>query len=122
MPTLKDIVGSLLKDITAARMIADQQSAEIAGKYAEHPLLRMFPVPNMTIKNMEIDLRFAVERTGTSGNGKEMDLDVIIEREHLEKVPAQQISSIKLTISTSDLQLAALSDGKNIISQQLIQK
>ena len=58
MPILKDYLGSLVKDLNHARVIADIESAKIAEMYAEHDLLKYFSIPRMKI--LETDLTIPV--------------------------------------------------------------
>ncbi len=55
MPNLGDYLGSLLGEITRARVQADLEAARVAEIYAGHPLLRRFPIPRVRLPNVTID-------------------------------------------------------------------
>jgi hypothetical protein len=71
MPTLKDTIAAIVSDVARGRVHADIASAEVAVLYKEHPILREFPLPYMTIDKVEIDLKVALQprETGTSTGG-----------------------------------------------------
>jgi hypothetical protein len=60
MITLKAFVGTLLEEVTRARAASDQASMRLAQQYLDTELLKGFPVPRMQIRDMEIELNFAV--------------------------------------------------------------
>jgi hypothetical protein len=57
---LHHIIGSILRDIAQARVTADVYSREVSKYYEQDSLLRLFPVPRTEIKEIEIDLKFAI--------------------------------------------------------------
>ncbi len=61
MAELHHIVGSLLRDISQARMVSDIYSRNISNYYEQDPLLRRFPTPRAEIDEVEIDLKFILE-------------------------------------------------------------
>lgn len=61
MPTLKDYLGSLVKDLNYARVIADVESANIAKMYAEDELLKHFSIPRMKIDDTELTIPIAID-------------------------------------------------------------
>ncbi len=61
MPSLKDTIAAIVSDVARGRVQADIASTEVALFYSEHPILREFPLPYMTIDRMEIDLKLALE-------------------------------------------------------------
>lgn len=61
MATLKDYLGSLVKDLNQARMIADLETAAIAKMYAENKYLQHFSVPRMKILETELTIPIAVD-------------------------------------------------------------
>jgi len=58
---LKDYLGSLVKDLNAARYTADLESARIAELYANDPILKNFSVPRMKILDTELTIPIAVD-------------------------------------------------------------
>jgi len=61
MPTLKDYLGSLVKDLNHARVIADIESAHIAEMYADHALLKHFSIPRMKIRDTELTIPVSID-------------------------------------------------------------
>jgi hypothetical protein len=60
MITVRQFVGAMLEEVTKARAISDAASARIAQQYLNHDLLKGFPVPRMHVRELEIELCFAV--------------------------------------------------------------
>jgi len=61
MPTLNDYLGGLIASLTDARMMADARSVQVAELYAQHDLLRHFPIPRMRIGDITLDVPLAIE-------------------------------------------------------------
>ncbi|MEO6446583.1 MAG: hypothetical protein ABIZ91_14875 [Gemmatimonadaceae bacterium] len=62
MSTLGEILGGILKDITQSRAAADAVTRDYMELYARDPLLAQLPVPRMTIRDVTVTLRFAVDQ------------------------------------------------------------
>jgi hypothetical protein len=75
MPTLKDYLGALVKDLNYARAIADVESANIAKMYAEHDLLKHFSIPRMKIQDTELTIPVAVSELETSTEAEYQPID-----------------------------------------------
>jgi len=60
MITIRQFLGALLEETTRARVIGDAASVRVAEAYLKHDLLKGFPVPKMQIKDIEVELHFAV--------------------------------------------------------------
>lgn len=60
MITVRQFFGALLAEITKARVISDAASANVAQKYLNHDLLKSFPIPRMNVREVEVQLNFAV--------------------------------------------------------------
>jgi hypothetical protein len=58
--TVGTFVGALLGETTRARAIGDRASLYVAEQYLQNDLLRGFSVPRMQIRDLEVDLNFAV--------------------------------------------------------------
>lgn len=58
---LHDIIGSILSDITSARNTSDLFSRKLVKYYEQDTLLRYFPVPRAEIKDITLEIKFAVE-------------------------------------------------------------
>lgn len=58
--TVGAFVGALVAETARGRAISDRASIQIAEQYLHHELLRGFSVPRMQIRDLEVDLNFAV--------------------------------------------------------------
>lgn len=103
MPTLKDYLGSLVKDLNYARVIADVESANIAKMYAEHDLLKHFSIPRMKIQDTEFTIPVAIDELEKS---VETDYQPIDNKHFYTKTYAEiknvfKVSSFNREISTA---------------------
>lgn len=103
MPTLKDYLGSLVKDLNYARVIADVESANIAKMYAEHDLLKHFSIPRMKIQDTEFTIPVAIDELEKS---VETDYQPINNKHFYTKTYAEiknvfKVSSFNREISTA---------------------
>ncbi|MDH5366704.1 MAG: hypothetical protein OEW67_06940 [Cyclobacteriaceae bacterium] len=83
MAQMHHIIGSILRDIAQARVTSDLFSREVSKSYEQDSLLRLFPIPRSEIREMEIDLRFAVAEVGVDperNDDRDAQLDRIIEQ------------------------------------------
>lgn len=60
MAELKDVLGSVLRDVVHARVTSDMFSRDISLDYVKDPILSAFPVPRLEIKEASIQVRFAI--------------------------------------------------------------
>lgn len=60
MIKLGDYIGQMVSELTVARMQADLEAIRVAELYANHELLRHFPVPRMRLKDIDIDMSVVV--------------------------------------------------------------
>ena len=60
MAKLKQIIGTILSDITKAQAISDTYSRDLKPSYKEDPFLKLLSVPRTDIKEVTIDLKFAI--------------------------------------------------------------
>ncbi|AXG69295.1 hypothetical protein KORDIASMS9_01515 [Kordia sp. SMS9] len=65
MITLKDYIGKIYKEVTNAKVQSDIETLAIAQEYVANPMLKHFSVPNIRIKNMELTIPVAVDKTET---------------------------------------------------------
>jgi hypothetical protein len=63
MITVSNFVGALMQALSSGRTMSDRISARIADHYLDHDYLRGFPVPRMTLKQVEVEVNFAVGST-----------------------------------------------------------
>lgn len=103
MPTLKDYLGSLVKDLNHARVIADVESANIAQMYAEHNLLKHFSIPRMKIMDTELTIPISIDELE---NSIEKDYQPIINKDFYAQTYSEiknvfKVSSFDRTTSTT---------------------
>src|SRR5688572_29211148 len=60
MPTLGEILGGIVRDVVHARLLADRLAYDSARAYAADPLLAVFPVPRVGVKEVAVKLSFAI--------------------------------------------------------------
>lgn len=60
MVSIRQFVGAMLEQITRARVSADAASLRVAHAYLQHDFLKGFGVPAMHVKDVELELTFAV--------------------------------------------------------------
>jgi hypothetical protein len=58
--TIRQFVGAVLEQVTNARVQADLASLRVANQYLQHDFLKGFGVPGMHVKDVELELAFAV--------------------------------------------------------------
>jgi hypothetical protein len=58
--TIRQFVGAMLEQITRARVAADAASVRVAHQYLQHEVLKGFSVPGMHVREVELELTFAV--------------------------------------------------------------
>lgn len=60
MAKLKQILGKILSEITKAQAISDAYSRDLKPSYQEEPFLKLLSVPRTKIKDVTINLKFAI--------------------------------------------------------------
>ena len=68
---LHHIVGAILRDIVQARVTSDIYSRDISKYYEKDSLLRLFPIPRSEIREVNIDLKFAIKNVEVDEHRKE---------------------------------------------------
>lgn len=101
MPALGDYLGTLLAEITNARLQADLESARIAQLYASHPLLQHMPVPRFRLPNVTLDLPLAVERIDQPPGATTLAVELTTLRQKIEGIVQQELIQRKLELSSS---------------------
>src|SRR5438132_458461 len=95
MPALGEYLGTLLAEITSARLQADLEAARIAQLYASHPLLQHMPVPRFRLPSVSLDLPVAVEKIDPPP-----PVQVLLATAQLKEIaPPWSLTRIHLTIS-----------------------
>ena len=103
MPTLKDYLGSLVRDLNHARAIADVESVNIAKMYAENDLLKHFSIPRMKIQDTELTIPVAIDELESSVEKDYQPIDnkSFYARTYTEIKNVFQVTSFSRAISTS---------------------
>ncbi len=103
MSTLKDYLGSLVRDLNHARVIADMETANIAKMYAEHDLLKHFSIPRMKIQDTELTIPVAIDELDNSVEKDYQPIDnkAFYARTYAEIKNVFKVSSFSRDISTS---------------------
>ncbi len=65
MAKLEEYLGTLVSNLSQARVLADLESARIAEVYAANNLLKHFSIPRMKIQDVELTIPLAIEGTVT---------------------------------------------------------
>lgn len=60
MTKLEQIIGSFLNDISRAQVISDTYSGDLKSTYREDPYLKLLSAPRTEIKEVSINLKFAI--------------------------------------------------------------
>lgn len=66
MINLGDYLGQLLAELTIARSHADLEAVRVAELYANHELLKHFPIPRIRIKDIDLDIPLIIVNTEDS--------------------------------------------------------
>lgn len=123
---LGEVAGALLAQLTLAQARADEAALRCGEGYRQHPWLARFPVPSVTVESAEVDLRVAVVQAGPAdgaggpwGGGGEPDpgagaLHVLFTAAHLQSVPAELISTVRLRLRCAPKRLAEV-DGQTLL-------
>jgi len=101
MPVLKDYLGSLVKDLNHARVIADIESANIAEMYAEHHLLKNFSIPRMKIMETELTIPVSIDdlETVTQRDYQPIDNKDFYAKTYVEIKNSLKVSSFSMPTS-----------------------
>jgi hypothetical protein len=73
MAKLSEILGGILKDISQSRIVADTLTKEYSEIYQKDPLLSHLPVPRVTIKDVTLKLKFAVDEHSKTEYGESVE-------------------------------------------------
>lgn len=60
MPKLGELLSGILSDLTESRVMADAISRDFVEAYRNDPILSQVPVPRVTVRDVTLRLRFAV--------------------------------------------------------------
>lgn len=104
MVYLGDYLGQILSEITIARVQADLESVRIAELYANHDLLKHFPVPRVRLGDVDLDIPIIIIEADEPPDKERPrgGLSVSAMLRHFQSLTSQQLelSSIDLNKKT----------------------
>ena len=115
MALLQDIVASVLNDVLSAQHQANLIAESLAEEYASSPILKAFPVPAVSVGEMDITLNFAIvgdeQRCESLNPDDAKSLEVIVDAERLASLGKERLHSITLKISSEKIAAASKQRG-----------
>lgn len=114
MAKLKEVIGKILNDITKAQALSDTYSRDLKSSYREDPFLKLLSVPRTEIKDVTIDLKFAILR-----GEQELESKVVIYQDRNYQGASQELSEgsydlPSLTIGGDQLSSLKVPKGKKV--------
>lgn len=100
MSNLSDYIGQIMAEITLARVQADLEAVRLADYYANHPLLRTFPVPRFRLPNVTLDFPIAIKAVSAPKDGK--GLDMTQARQVFSSILGEHLSRSKVRLTTAE--------------------
>lgn len=64
MTKLSEVLGGIVKDIAEAQVSADMAALGYLEQYQKHELLKHMDVPRVSVNNLDLNLKFAIESVG----------------------------------------------------------
>jgi hypothetical protein len=102
---LSQVVGALLHHLTLAQAQADQATVQLGDVYRQHPWLTRFPVPALSMRTVELELRVALVAPASparpptdAASPEEPEMRVLFTSDQLETVPPEHVSSVRMTM------------------------
>jgi len=99
MHTLNQVIGTILQDIGKAKQSADVSSKEIGEQYSKDAILKNFPIPRVGIKDLSINLKFAITKVEND------EIEIAVTNSELEKIPESNISSLQIDTEIKNYQI-----------------
>jgi hypothetical protein len=106
MALLQDIVASVLQDVLSAQHQANLIAESLAEEYASSPVLKSFPVPAVSVGEMEITLNFAIVGGEKMKDQDAKSMEVIVDSNLLAAMGKDSLQSITLKISAKEMAAA----------------
>ena len=114
MAYLSDYLGQLMSEISIARSQADFEAIRLAELYANHELLKHFPIPRMRISDLDLDIPIVIiesegpiEDAGSRGGLSVLEMrerfDAALQRElklHNIKVDDEGMNSLNISLNS----------------------
>ncbi len=122
MPDLSSLVATVLEEIEKAQDQANLYSRQLAEKYRNDKILRVFPVPNSLLTEVDVDFVFGLEE------GMEMARETLqpellpgspLFREPLRHITEHIIRKIRTTLSATQQPSATDSDKTDTLLKNL---
>jgi hypothetical protein len=104
MPQLSEVLSGILRDIAAARLEADTASAKLVEYYKKDPVLSCFPLPRVDIKELHIELKFAV-----AGGGERTE--IIVDAKSLQELRDGVVSTLRITTGIANYDVIGNDSG-----------
>jgi hypothetical protein len=73
MPTLGEVLGAIMADVTKARRMADEEAMRTADLYRQEPLLQGMTVPRLRLPDVTIEIPAVVEAHEEGDAGEYQD-------------------------------------------------
>jgi hypothetical protein len=143
MANLGDYIGQLMAEITLARLQADLEAVRLADYYANHPLLKAFPVPRFRLPDVTLDFPVAITGVQSPRDGKPLDVaearrvfraaldeeldecgvkPTVAERKQLHAVIDRRFRALKVPSLVSTSSVSVADEATNAIEAALPQK
>jgi phenylpyruvate tautomerase PptA (4-oxalocrotonate tautomerase family) len=74
MVYLGEVIGSLLSDVTRGQCFANVETLYTANRYLEHEQLKHFPIPYVSMMDIEVELKFAIVKGNLIDPNKKEEL------------------------------------------------
>lgn len=106
MTKLQDVIASVLRDVLSAQHEANLLTEALAEQYEDTGVIHQLNLPAVTIGDMEITFRFAIDsdggETGEISEDCIQSMDVIVDADRLAVLPERAVHSLLLKISPQD--------------------
>lgn len=96
MPTLTNVLGSLLRDIAHARAQGDMFSREVSLEYLRDEIMRLLPVPRAEIRSADVELSFSVLKVAEQAAPRTQILAEVLN----QQLPTLQTRMLNVPIQT----------------------
>jgi hypothetical protein len=111
------VLSGLLISLANAKHQADEVSASLAKIYSEDKILRNFTIPAFNIQEIEMDLRFAIQKVEkvTKDNVKIPRILINIDVSTLSRIRIESLTNAKLKIVPTNFRIYQSDDQQVIL-------
>jgi hypothetical protein len=126
MAKLSLLIGSLLRDLAQSRVISDTYSRDVSVDYQDDPILRLFPVPRMEIKEVSISIPISVKSV-QPGVVKTDQIVKSIAKQSAEKLRSKVMEAVTAKVRNKETLVKAFAEEQvekrieNAVEQKLSQ-